>query len=352
MSMTKRKPTIRQVAAASGVSVSTVSNLLNGRIGAMTPLTRSRIEAVMTDLAYHPSHIARSLTSKRTATIGLVIDEIYTELFVSAISAMEQAAGRAGYSLIVSHRPDDADSGPLELLMQKEVEGIILLATSEYRNDDYLERLADTGIPIVLLNRPQIPGLCRVGWDNRGGARDAVRHLRRLGHTRIGHLCGPADRESTADRIAGYREALAEGGIAYRADLVGLADYTAPPERWAAATERLLGAAPAPTAILAADDSVAAMVMQTAARRGLRVPGDLAVVGIDDQRFAALLTPPLTTVHLPVVGAAERGLQLLLDRLRSPGLPAEDVTLSTSLIVRESCGASLPPGAGVAVMPD
>lgn len=339
--------TIRQVAAASGVSVSTVSNLLNGRTDAMTPDTRSRIEAVMTDLGYRPSHIARSLTSRRTATIGLIIDEIYTDLFVSAVSAMEPMAARAGYSLIVSHRREDGDTGPLELLLQKEVEGLILLATSEYRNDEHLQRVAESGLPIVLLNRPQVAGLCRVGWDNRGGAREAVRHLRGLGHTRIAHLCGPADRESTAHRIAGYREALAEGGIEYRADLVELADYTASPARWAAATDRLLDADPAPTAILAADDSVAAMVMQTAARRGLRVPGDLAVVGIDDQRFAALLTPPLTTVHLPVVEAAALSLRLLLDRLGNPELGAEDVTLPTTLVVRESCGAALPatPGA-------
>lgn len=337
--------TIRDVAAASGVSVSTVSNLLNGRVGLMTPLTRVRIEQAMRDLSYRPSHAARTLNSKKTATIGLVLDEIETPLFMSAIPAIEPMARRAGYTLIVTHAASADEHGSVGLLLQQDVEAVVFVSTSEYRDGLDVDQLTREGVPTVIINRPQVSQIVsRVAWDNRGGVGSAVRHLHQLGHTRIALLRGPLNRESTAQRLAGYREGLASAGLPFESKYVDVGDYTAVLKRAAGRVAHLLNMDPRPTAVIAADDAVAAVVIQTAASLGLRVPDDLSVIGVDDQPFAAVLTPPLTTVRLPVAEAASCAFDLLFARISDPNLPPEEVMLPAPLIVRESCA---PPGVTV-----
>ena len=328
--------TIREVASASGVSVSTVSNLLNGRTEAMASETRARIEDAMRSLGYRPSRIAQSLTTKRTRTIGLVIDEISTNLFLAALTAIEPRARSSGQNLLVCHAssaPDEA--AVVDLLLQQQVEGMVFLSTSQSRDDAHLTALADSGTPAVLVNRAQPhPSFCEVSWDNAGGVAAAVDHLHRRGHRRIGHLYGPADRRSTVDRIAGYRSAMAHNGLVVDERLLAQADYSKPASQWAQVISDMLDADPGPTAIIAADDTVAAVVLQVAAERGMRVPQDLAVVGIDDQHFAELLVPPLTTVRLPIAEAATRAFEMLLKRLVEPSLAPENLRLSASLMIR------------------
>jgi LacI family transcriptional regulator len=330
--------TIREVAAASGVSVSTVSNLLNGRTDAMTTGTRARIEEAMRSLGYRPSRIAQSLTTKRTRTIGLVIDEISTNLFVAALTAIEPRARRTDQNLVVCHASSEQEEAAVvDLLMQQQVDGIIFLSTSQFRDDAHLTALTDHGTPAVLVNRARAdPGFCEITWDNAAGVAAAVDHLHRRGHRRIGHLHGPAGRRSTQDRIAGFRSAMARHHLVVDEHLLAEADYTEPASRWRQAASEMLDRGPRPTAVIAADDTVAAVVLQVAASRGLRVPQDLAVVGIDDQHFAELLLPPLTTVSLPIAEAATRAFDLLLERLDDPSLAPESIQLPASLTIRES----------------
>jgi LacI family repressor for deo operon, udp, cdd, tsx, nupC, and nupG len=253
---------------------------------------------------------------------------------------MEPLARRSGYSLIVTHRLGDDDAGPIDLLLEKEVDAVAFLSTSVYRDDAPMRRLRQRGMPTVLINRPQLePIVSRVAWDNRGGARAAVEHLHRLGHRRIGHLRGPLDRESTVERLRGYRQGLAAHDIPYRPEYVRPGDYTAPAGETASSVAWLLDLRPAPTAIVAADDMIAAVAIQAAAARRLRVPDDLALVGIDDQRLASFLVPPLTTVRLPVAEAGARALELLLERIADPDLMPVEVVMPTRLVVRQSCGA-------------
>jgi LacI family transcriptional regulator len=329
--------TIRQIAEMSDVSVSTVSNVLNGRTLRMSAETLERVREVISTVRYRPSSVARGLVTGRTATIGLVVSEIETSLFFSAIGAIETAARDAGYNVIVCHARGARDEAEVvTVLRTKGVDGIIFISNSESADNAHLVGLPEAGIFAVVVNRRRPgPEFGRVVWNDTAGVDGAVSHLFELGHRRIALLRGPGSRESTRDRAAGYKRGLKRHDLAFDPDYVRLGDYNEDPASWEKATLELLGLDPAPTAIIASDDSVAAVVIRTAQRRGMGVPGDLAVVGIDDQMFANLLNPPLTTIRLPIKEAAERALTMLIDTITT-GVPMREVRLDTELVVRES----------------
>jgi LacI family transcriptional regulator len=339
MSSNRARPTIDQVATLAGVSVTTVSNALNGRTASMTPATFQRVMEAARTLGYHPSQVARSLVTRRTATVGLVIAEIGTTLFFGAVSAAERLARQMGYNLLLCHASNRGEEEQaLGLLQEKEVDGVIFISTSDYGDDSHLSRFA-SAVPLVTINRAGPEGIFdRVSWDNVGGVASAVRHLFQLGHRRIGHLRGPSDRQSTDERFRGYLSGLEECNLEYRPEYVAVGDYTAPSHLWEAAAEQLLGLPDRPTAIISSDDSVAAVVIRAAAARGLTVPDKLAVVGIDDQPFADFLTPPLTTLRLPLIEAGQEAMMLLLKRLEGEPAEPRHVVLPTALVIRRSCG--------------
>jgi LacI family transcriptional regulator len=331
-----RRATIKDVARAAGVSVTTVSNVLNGRTGSMTPETHVRVQEAIQELGYHRNDLARGLVRRRTSTIGLVIAEIETPLFLQAITVMQPEARNAGYDvLIYSAQDEDAEKQAIDLLFEQDVAGVIFLSTSSYASHDHILSLTRAGKPAVLVNRSSAPpSLDRVHWDNVGGASAAVRHLASLGHRRIAHLCGPPHRHSSVERLRGYREGLAESGLKFREDYVREADYTGAQESWRNAALQLLEAQPRPTAILTVDDSIAAVTMRAFQQQGLRIPDDISIVGIDDQPFAALMNPPLTTMRLPVLDAGKHAIRILLDRIAGDRSGVKDIQITCPLIVR------------------
>lgn len=335
-----RRPTIRDVARAAGVSVTTVSNVLNGRTGSMTPETHDRVRQVIEDLRYHRNDLARGLVRRRTSTIGLVIAEIETPLFLQAINVIEPAAREAGFDILIySARDEAAEQQANTVLFEKDVAGVIFLSTSRYSSHDHIRELTRAGTPVVLVNRwGQPEGIDSIRWDNVGAARDAVAHLIGLGHRRIAHLCGPAHRYSSVERLQGYREALEAAGIPYDENLLRTVDYTGEQGSWRSATLDLLAISPRPTAILAVDDTVAAVAMRACQQQGVRVPEDISIIGIDDQPFAALMNPPLTTMQLPILQAGREAIRLLLDRIGGDRSETRASVLSCPLVVRESTG--------------
>ncbi len=335
--------TIFDVARMAGVSPSTVSNFLHGRTHTMTAETMQRVQRAIHRLKYHPSSTARGLATSRTATIGLVLAEIETPLFLQALSTIEPIARGAGYNILLcTARSTEDERQALNLLLEKEAEGIILLSTSEYHNDDHLAELQEMGMPVVLVNRSKTYDYFdQINWDNAGGIGSLVDHLARLGHHRIAHLRGPEKRRSSMERLEGYRQALERNQLNYREEYVRSGDYAAPQEAWHQSTIELLNLSPRPTAIIGSDDIVAATVMQTVQRTGLRVPEDIAVVGIDDQPFCTYLNPPLTTIRLPVIEAGKRAVEMLLDWIVGTRTATEHILLPCPLVTRESCGAGL-----------
>ena len=339
----RQKPaTIKDVARQAGVSITTVSNVLNDRTASMSEATLQRVLRVMEQLNYRPNPLARGLVTRRTATIGVVLAEIETPLFLQALNRIEPIARQAGYSVLMSNASDPAqEHAVMQLLLEKHVDGLIFLSVSELPGDDPVPELERLQVPTVLVNRGnRYPNLDQINWDDTTGASEAVEHLVRLGHRRIAHLCGPERRRSGQNRLQGYKAALEKHEIPFRPEYVCSGDYTGTASLWQASTRRLLALSPRPTAILASDDTVAAAAIKTIQRAGLNVPRDVAVIGVDDQRFGAYLNPALTTVRLPVLEAGGRAVRMLLDRIAGVRTEREQVVLPCSLIVRESCGAS------------
>lgn len=341
-----RRVTIKDVARVAGVSASTVSNYLNDRSDAMTEETRQRVKETIQALGYRRSSIARGLVTRQTATLGVILAEIGTPLFLQALVGIEPLARAAGYSILLcSARSLEDERRSLNLLLEKDVDGILFLSTSEHYDDDHLLELYQSGLPLVLVNRTtKHREIDQVHWDNAAGVAAAVEHLVQAGHRHIAHLEGPAERRSTEERIEGYRRGLEACGLEYRRDLVRSGDYTATPDDWSQSALELLDVEPRPTAMIAADDVVAAVAMKTVQNKSVHVPQDLAIVGIDDQPFCTYLNPSLTTVRLPILEAGMQAIELLLDRIAQPNLSVRHVMLPCPLIRRESCGSTVSAG--------
>jgi DNA-binding LacI/PurR family transcriptional regulator len=335
-----KRVTIKDVAVAAGVSATTVSNVLNDRTEAMSEGTLRRVQETIRALNYRPSSVARSMVTRRTATVGLIIAEIETPLFLQAVNVVEPIARGAGYNILLCNaRGPEDERAAVSVLLEKQVDGIIFLSNSLINDDDYLLQTQPSAPPIVLINRATAyQGFSQISWDDVAVAKMLVRYLVELGHRRIAHLRGPANRRAAEDRLRGYRSALEGYGLAYRDDYVKAVDFMALPEA-EHSTLALLNVSPQPTAIIAANDTVAATAQRTVQRQGLRVPQDISIVGIDDQPFCTCLNPALTTVQLPIVEAGKHAIQMLLDRISGNRGDVEHLILPCPLIVRESSGA-------------
>ncbi|MEW5960223.1 MAG: LacI family DNA-binding transcriptional regulator [Chloroflexota bacterium] len=335
-----KRSTIKDVAQMAGVSITTVSNVLNDRRAAMSEETLQRVQAAIRQLNYRPSRVARSLVTSQTATIGVIVNEISTPLFLHALNYIEPIARQAGHSVLLCTALSlEDEQQALNLLLEKAVDGIIFLSTSFVLEQDYLADLSPAAPPLILINRiTPCTGFDQIFFDNLQGVVAAVDYLVRLGHRHIAHLHGEISRRSFADRLLGYQTALARHRLEYKAAYVRLAGYEAPPGTWAQATQTLLALSPRPTAIIAANDVIAATVLRTVQRAGVLVPEEMSIIGFDDQHFCTYLNPALTTVQVPIVEAGQRAVQMLLARITGQQTAAEQITLPCPLIVRESTG--------------
>lgn len=335
-----RQITIKEVAGAAGVSITTVSNVLNGRTAEMAEGTLLRVQQAIRDLKYRPNNVARSLVTQQTASIGVIIAEIDTPLFLQALNSIETTARNANYNILLCTAKNFRDEKEaVDLLFEKQVDGFIFLSTSAYADNDYLHDLRTIAPPMVLVNRTvsEQDDFHQIDWDDTSGLIRAIDYLVELGHRRIAHLHGPRNRRSTDNRLRGFRLGLAKHDLEYNEHYVQVGDYETEPEIWKKSTLELLNLSPRPTAIITANDIVAAVVMRTVRRAGLRVPQDVSLIGIDDQPFSAYLDPGLTTIQLPIVEAGKRAIELLLAQIRDETKGATQITLPCPLIARESC---------------
>lgn len=346
--------TLRELASALGVHASTVSRVLNGhRDARLSEATRARILALAAETGYRPNRLARSLKTQRTHLLGVLVPDIANPFFAVLLRAVEDAARGAGCNVILCNTDDEPArcEQHLRVLGEGHVDGL-LIATA-HRDDPHITRLRGTRLPYVLVNRRRDdPNDSWVITDDRGGARQAVRHLAALGHTRIAHIHGPRDVSTTAARLAAYTETLAELGLPRQDEWAvdgGLSETGG--ERGMAAL-LALPAARRPTAVFAANDLAALGAMNVARAAGLRVPADLSVVGYNDLPLAARLTPALTTVRVPHYELGRQASEVLLRLLAGAPGAAErpvQIVLPTNLVVRDSTSA--PPARGAAARP-
>jgi DNA-binding LacI/PurR family transcriptional regulator len=324
--------TIRDVARAAGVSASTVSRALTVP-RKVDPLTRERVLRVAEHLGYSPNRAARGLITGRTGTIGLLLPDLANPFFPSLVKAVQQHAHRADHQVLLM----DSDEDPgvelgLVRSLAKQVDGIILCAP-RMRPADLRE--AATHCPVVLVNR-RARSVPSVLFDDRGGMRTVLDHLTGLGHEHVGFVAGPRTSRSNAERLRGLRVAAARLGV--RLSELGHFPPTVDGGRTAVEGARLSGA----TAVLAYNDLVAVGLCQGLAERGIDVPRDLSVVGIDDVALAGMVRPALTTLALPTGTAGRAAVDLLLHLLGSRAVtrPRAGRPRSTS---RPRCRCASPP---------
>jgi LacI family transcriptional regulator, repressor for deo operon, udp, cdd, tsx, nupC, and nupG len=337
-------PNIYEVARRAGVSTATVSRVLS-QPSVVSPDTRRRVLQAVEHLGYTPNSAAKNLRTLRTGKLLVTVPDISNPFFSLILQGIEDAAQREGYAVLVGDTQHDQEREERYALMlrRKEADGLIFLGHRLPRESaKFAETLAPRCAPVVngCEFNPRL-GVPSVHIDNAKAASEAMDHLYRLGHRRIGIVTGPLVSPLSRDRLRGAT-ARAKTQKAERDFVVMNGDFSI--ESGAAAAERLLGRRESPTAIFCFNDEMAMGAIETARRRGLRVPLDVSVVGFDDIRFARCVDPPLTTVAQPMRAIGEGTVRLVLEILNGEGtvLP-ESVTLPHTLTIRSS---TAPPRAG------
>lgn len=330
--------TVSDVAREAGVSVSTAARVLSGSGYAAEDTRRLVLEAAR-DLGYVPNQIARSLRTRQTRMVGLLIGDVENSFYSVIAKNVESVAKDAGYHVVLCNGDDDpkVEREYLKLLEGMHVDALIVTPTS--RNGRHLARLMQAGIVIVQVDR-RIEGLEAdvILVDNEAGAASAVTHLIEAGHSRIGILAGELDVTTASQRLAGYQRALKEHGMPIRESLVKPGSFHR--EHAIEDATDLIRARPTPTAIFAANNILAEATLIALEQQGLRIPRDVSVVAFDDVQWMSMVDPPVTTVRQPVADMARSAAELALRRLREgrDGRPTT-VVFRTELVERGSVAA-------------
>ena len=332
-----KRATISDVAKLAGVSIATVSRVLNDT-APVTADTEESVRSAIRLLNYRPKAAARSLAGRHTDTIGMLLPEVSGAFFMPLVRGVEQGTRAAGFDLLIHLSPENEDQ-PARLGMpldEHNADG--LLVFTGRLTDEEIVRLWSNLVPLVLLYRSAPAGTTvpSIMFENRQGAFDLVEHLIVAhGRRRIAYLTGPTGNEDADLREEGYRHALAKHGIPVDPQLIGQADFNN--TRAQAVISDWLIQGVEFDAVFAGDDGAAAGTMLALRRAGIKVPEDVAVVGFDDISFAALLEPGLTTVRAPVEESGILAAQHLSGLIRGEQVPQSTV-LPTELVFRESCG--------------
>jgi LacI family transcriptional regulator len=304
--------TINDVAALAGVSVATVSRALNGK-ATVAPELVARVQAAATELRYHPNGLARSLRSQQTAVLALIISDVANPFFTSVARGVEDVALAAGFSVVLCNADDstEKESRYLSVAIEERVAGVILSPTGPGANIDVL-RARST--PVVAVDRP-LPGVDQVLVNSRAAAAEATAHLLKSGYRRIGCVTGPAGLWTADDRLAGYRDALAEAGLESSPEWERRAGYQS--EGGRSATADLLATHDQLDALLIGNCTQAAGALEAIRVAGRRPGRDLGLVAFDDSPWATLVDPPLSVVAQPAYELGALAAELLLQRIRN-----------------------------------
>jgi LacI family transcriptional regulator len=326
--------TIRDVAQRAGVSVRTVSRVVNDR-GEITDATRQRVRVAIDELGFRPSKLARALVTQHTDTVGLIVDDISNPFFAEVARAVQSSAQAAGYDVFLCNSAGrwEEELASLDSLVTHGVDGIILYPSAGLTSER-IKPFADRYAPIVTIGAsPSHPSISRIAITTRAGAREAVEYLIEKGHRAIAMLCG-LGAVSIHRRYQGYRDALLAHDLPVRDELV----YPGPAtfERGRQSARELLVSHPEVTAIFAYNDLLGLGSLRACRELGRRVPDDCAIMGFDDIPLADWVSPTLTTVRVDKTALGEGAVARLLEMLRTPGCACTPITVPTGLILRES----------------
>lgn len=332
------KATIDDVAALAGVSIKTVSRVVNNEPN-VRPATREKVETAIASLDYRPNLSARSLAGNRSYLLGLVYGQPGAHYVLDIQEGVLEICRPQGYELVVhpaNHRDPELINDVSELILEKRVDGVMLTPPIS-DNMDVINKLKHMGIPFVRVAPTEEKHLSPyVETNDAEASYDMTCQLIAMGHTRIGFICGHPDHRAITLRFEGYKAALVENQIPINDALVEFGDNSF--ESGEGCGRRLLQAKQRPTAIFAANDDMAAGVMMAAHQLGLEIPAQLSVAGFDDTPVAHQIWPSLTTIRQPIRQMAKKATDLLLKQLRGKDIQLPASLLSSSIIVRASTG--------------
>ena len=330
-------PTLHDVARAAGVSIATVSATIN-RTANVSPVLQEKVRQAVMELGYNPDAIARSLKTRTTRTLGLIISDISNPFFTAVIRGIEDVANERGYTLMLCNTDErpEKERAYVQLLQSRRVDGVIMAPVG--KREDYEDLGRTMRAPVVFIDRRVPAHADAVVVDNALGAREVVRYLLGLGHRRIGVIAGLPQISTSEERLAGYHQALREAGLTSDPALQKVG-YSRLEGGYRAALD-LLAMPDHPTAIFATNNLMVIGLMRAVAERGLRCPAAISVVGFDDFDWASVFQPRLTTVAQPTYEMGVKAAQLLFSRLgEAREGERQEIILVPSLIVRESCAA-------------
>ncbi|MCK4260150.1 MAG: LacI family DNA-binding transcriptional regulator [Halanaerobiales bacterium] len=325
--------TIMGVAKLAGVSVGTVSNVINNKVNVL-PHTRKKVLDAIEELNFQPSESARVLKRGKTNTIALLIPEISRPFYYMLIEGIESAASKNGYDLILykTHRKPSVEAKWLQLLGEKKVDGVILV--SIVVDDKALDIVVEKKYPVVLLEKHEV--IPSVYIDNRKGAFKAVEYLIKLGHRKIIFINGSTKTVPGMMRLQGYIEALSKYNISFDKNLYYEGEFETE-DGYEGITSIL--AEHEATAVFAGSDTIAIGVVSGLRSMGLSVPEDISVIGFDDIYMASMLNPPLTTIRQPSYEMGCEAVEIFVDIINNEGKKKNEKEFETELVIRNSCKA-------------
>ncbi|MFJ5717023.1 LacI family DNA-binding transcriptional regulator [Neobacillus sp. NPDC093127] len=331
--------TIKDVANEAGVSIATVSRVLNNK-DRVKNSTRKKIEEAIQKLDFRPDQIARTMIKKETKTIGLLVPNLKNEFWAGVATAIQDELWEKGFTTLLCATTTFEDSAEREEafirnFIQRRVDGVIYATLSGYHSTGYhpaIKELIDSNIPVVAFDQ-DIPDISKVRGAHLQGALIAVEHLIRLGHNKIAYLGGPL---FSPDRELGFRNAHTLNGLTVNEAIIKRGTPTH--EFGSTAMLELLKSMEKFTAVFCANDMIALGAMQCLINAGVRIPEDVAVVGYDDIQMAHLTKPALTTIQQPIREMGSSVVNLLLNLIEDNNRPAQKLIFDMKLIVRESCG--------------
>jgi DNA-binding LacI/PurR family transcriptional regulator len=339
----RESPTIHDVARRAGVSIATVSRVLNGTARVKDDRIQ-RVHAAVEALKYQPNRSARTLRVRRSNVIGLLVSNIDNPFFTALVHGVETVAQRAGFSVILANTGEvfERERQCVEVLCAEQVAGAIVVPTRD--NHRTMRLFKEHGIPVVTVDRRiDDRTIDSIVVDNVRGAHDAVTHLIGNGYRRIGMITGPQSTTTGRERFEGYRQALLDAGISPDPALERYGTFKQESGREMA--EELLSLQPPPDALFVANNLMTLGALEAIYARNLRIPADLAIVGFDEMPWAALASISLTTVSQPVYELGSTAALRLFQRLHDPGpFTRQNIVLMPTLCVR---GSSRPRGSAM-----
>jgi len=328
---------LNDVARIAGVSIATVSRAIS-RPEKVSPDTQAIVRNAMESLGYRPNRVARRLRQRggKRHLLGLIIPDIQNPFFAELARGVEDMAYAHQFAVMLCNSDEDLkkEAFYLDVMRAESVDGIILPPITD--RDPAVIKFVESGMPIVTVDRSLAKMLVdQVEVDNRQGASEAVEHLIKLGHRRIGLITGRLNVSTSRERKLGYDEALRENGIVHSDDYVRVGDNKQTSGRILA--EELLALPAPPSALFVTNNLMAVGAIEAIHKRGLEIPRQVAIIGFDDLPWAEALDPPLTVVRQPAYEVGQAAVELLLKRLDDPHAPATLVRLRPRLIFRRSC---------------